>query len=176
MCNEPHRQRYFWYLDHPPYPPHKSWKIELNVKYWKVFVRNLTSSPENDVSPRHTYKLGKHTYMLGEHTYMCNIHTRCKKAYRNIDTRNRFDPCMSESLNSPRERRAWGLQTCIHVWVLCQKMKQTWNTERFPQWIWHIHTWVFTHRDSHGRKTRPCPLCLKPLEKASSFGHMFCSM
>ena len=51
----------FGYLDHPPYPPHKSWKIELNVKYWKVFVRNRTSSLEHDF-PRHSYKFGMEVY------------------------------------------------------------------------------------------------------------------
>ena len=63
-------------------PPHKSWKIELNVKYWKVFVRNRTSSQEHEYLPtyipaRQTYIPAQQTYQLSKHTYMLGEHTRC---------------------------------------------------------------------------------------------------
>ena len=79
VFEKPHRQSgfekasqadEFWISRSPTVPPLTNLqKIELNIKYWKVFVRNRTSSLEQDF-PRHTYKLGKQTYKLGKHTYM----------------------------------------------------------------------------------------------------------
>ena len=56
MCAELHGQR----DSGPPYP--------LNVKYWKVFVRNRTSSPEHDCSQTCIQAWYIHTSLAYIHT------------------------------------------------------------------------------------------------------------
>ena len=87
MCNEPHRQRSFGYLDHPPYPPSQILKNWIKRQILKGFRKEsdlvsrawISADIHTSLANIHTSSANIYTCLANIHTYIPNIHVRLFK-------------------------------------------------------------------------------------------------